>query len=379
MNTLWCRLMLWMPASTRGVARLALIAIVLSLIAAGACRSPSATEPVATPVVAAPVPTSTMTPLEGFGAATRGGADGTIIALTEASTTILREAFSRARAGNVTIRFPPNARIVLDKMLPQLTGSQVTLEGNGATIDGSRLEQNVALVDVRGHDVIIRDLRLRNGYDNLRVKGPDAFNVVVDHVSSTGARDDGMTITHGAHDVTVQYSYIAGNTRGFFSKYDHTHNVSLHHTLLQKNWIRSPLFDGTTGVDMRNVIVEDWGLWGARFEGSASGNVVASLFGLSRYAMTIGGKKNSALRLENPAAVYTADNLFRDQARAGISGTAVAPHVAPAVQTLGIAAMEKLVRARAGCLPRDNVDRAYLGLRQGWKVTESEPFRIRLE
>ena len=350
-------------------------------VAAGACRSPSAPEPVATPAVraAAPQPTSTAVPLEGFGTSTRGGANGKIIKVTEASTKVLREVFSKARVGNVTIEFPTNGKIVLEKMIPQVTGSGITIEGNGATIDGRRLELDVALLDIRGHDIIVRNLRLRNGYDNLRVKGAGAFNVVIDHVSSTGARDDGMTITHGAHDVTVQYSYLAGNTRGLFSKYEGTHNVSVHHSLLQKNWMRSPLFDGTTSVDMRNVIVEDWGLWGARFEGGASGNVVASLFVLSPYATSIGGKKNSALWLENPAAVYAADNVFRDQAATGSSGTAASPHAAPPVQTSSVAAMEDLVRARAGCLPRDNVDRAYLGLRQGWKVTESEPFRVRLE
>jgi len=382
MNALWYRPMSWMNEPQRVDARRTLLVVALSVVvAAGACRSPGAPAPAATPAVSAPapVPTSTAFPFEGFGASTRGGADGRDLRVTDVSTKALREVFSRARTGNVTIHLPENAKIVLEKMLPQVTGSGVTIEGNGATIDGSRLEQDVALLDIRGHDVIVRNLRLRNGYDNLRVKGPEAFNVVIDHVSSTGARDDGMTITHGAHDVTVQYSYLAGNTRGLFSKYDGTHNVSVHHTLLQKNWMRSPLFDGTTSVDMRNVIVEDWGLWGARFEGGASGNIVASLFTLSRYATSIGGKKNSALWLKNPAAVYAADNVFRDQATTGTSGEAAAPHAAPTVQTSTVAEMEPVVRARAGCLPRDNVDRAYLGLRQGWKVTESEPFRVRLE
>ncbi len=358
------------------------IAVALSFFAAaGACRSASVPEPVATPAASAavPQPTSTAIPREGFGAATLGGANGKILRVAEASTKVLREVFSQARVGNVTIELPKNAKIVLEKMIPQVTGASITIEGNGATIDGRRLEQDVALLDIRGHDIIVRNLRLRNGYDNLRVKGSEAFNVVIDHVSSTGARDDGMTITHGAHDVTVQHSYIAGNTRGFFSKYEGTHNVSLHHTLLQKNWMRSPLFDGTTGVDMRNVIVEDWGLWGARFEGGASGNVVASLFALSPYAVSIGGKKGSALWLKNPATVYAADNVFRDQAEAGTSGRAASPFAAPPVQTSTVAAMEKVVRAGAGCLPRDNIDRAYLGLRQGWKVSESEPFRVRLE
>ena len=37
--------------------------------------------------------------------------------------------------------------------------------------------------------------------------------------------------------------------------------------------------------------------------------------------------------------------------------------------------MEKDVRTRAGCLPRDDVDEAYIMLQTGWTVSESEPLR----
>ena len=34
------------------------------------------------------------------------------------------------------------------------------------------------------------------------------------------------------------------------------------------------------------------------------------------------------------------------------------------------------VRARAGCLPRDGVDQAYITRNGGWDVSESVPFRL---
>ena len=38
--------------------------------------------------------------------------------------------------------------------------------------------------------------------------------------------------------------------------------------------------------------------------------------------------------------------------------------------------MEKLVRARAGCLPRDAIDTAYVKTVSGWNVSETEPLRL---
>ena len=104
----------------------------------------------------------------------------------------------------------------------------------------------------------------------------------------------------------------------------------------------------------------------------------ASLFALSDYATTVGGKGEAALDLGDPAKVHTDGNAFREAATA-TTGSAVVPFDAPYVPTLDVAAMEPRVRAGAGCLPRDDIDRAYLGLEVGWRVGESEPFRVRID
>jgi len=346
-------------------------------VAVLACRSPTvSSEEAATPAAGRRTPAPTVGAVEGFGAATKGGAGGRVITISEANTDAVRAAFSDARTGNVVIRFAVTEPIRLDKMIPHLTGPNVTIEGNGATIDGTNLKEQVALLDIRTHDVIVRDLRLRNGYDNLRVQGPEAHDVVIDHVSSTGARDDGVAIGYGAHDVTVQWCLLAGNTRGLFSKYDGTRNLSIHHTWIQKSWARSPLISGAATVDVRNVIVEDWTLWGARFEDGASGNVVGSLFMLSPHAVGLGGKPAAALHLKKAGPVYLADNVYRGAVATAATGSAPAALAAPAVATLPVAEMEPLVRARAGCLPRDGVDAAYVALRQGWRVDKTDPLRI---
>src|SRR6185436_14332654 len=117
-----------------------------------------------------------------------------------------------------------------------------------------------------------------------------AYNILFSHVSSTGAGDDGISIGYGAHDVTVQYCFLAGNTRSIFLKYGTTNRISIHHTWIMKQWIRGPLVSTNVMADIRNIGVEDWSLWGTRFESKASGNIVNSTFRLGTYAKSIGGK-----------------------------------------------------------------------------------------
>src|SRR5256885_7330372 len=51
---------------------------------------------------------------------------------------------------------------------------------------------------------------------NIRAQFAGAYNIVFSHLSSTGSGDDGISIGYGAHDVTVQYCFLAGNTRSIF-------------------------------------------------------------------------------------------------------------------------------------------------------------------
>src|SRR5438477_12396964 len=114
-----------------------------------------------------------------------------------------------------------------------------------------------------------------------------------------------------------------------------------------KQWVRGPLVSGSIMADVRNIIVEDWTLWGVRFEADSSGNLVNSLFSLGSYAHSIGGKTASALRLIESGPVFTAGNVYEGLALTGPDGTATAPLDAPPVTTLPVGEMEPLVRARA--------------------------------
>lgn len=315
-------------------------------------------------------------PHEGFGATTAGGDGGREIRIREATEEAVRAAFEDANTGGpAVLRFEIADRIVVARSLPPLTASHLTLEGHGATLIAAP-GTAPTLIDIRGRDVVVRDLRLRNGYDNLRIQGEHAADVVVSHVSSTGAVDDGISIAYGAHRVTVQWAFLAGNTRSLFLKYGATTDISIHHSWILKQWTRGPLVSSGAFADIRNVVVEDWTLWGMRFEAEARGNIVDSLFVLGPHAAASGGKATAALRLVQSGAVYAAGNVFAGLAHPADAGSATEPLPAPPVATDPVPVMAPRVRARAGCLPRDAIDRAYIEIANDWTVTEGLPLRL---
>jgi hypothetical protein len=166
-----------------------------------------------------------------------------------------------------------------------------------------------ALLDIRGHHVLVRDLHVRNGYDNIRIQGPNAHHVTVAHCSSTGSRDDGISLsnlpgdTGAPSDVTLQYNFLAGNTRSIYVKSNeptqHVQRVSAHHNWLMKQWVRGPMSDGNREIDLTNNVVEDWAEWGTKFNNGATGNLAYNVFRQSTYAWTLGQLVDPTCRTSN--------------------------------------------------------------------------------
>jgi hypothetical protein len=142
-----------------------------------------------------------------------------------------------------------------------------------------------------------------------------------------------------------------------------------------KQWCRGPLVSEGL-VDVRNVIVEDWTMWGTRFEGGSEGNVVNSIFGLSDGGKRAGGKPTSALSFKTDGPMYTSGNVFEGWAQHGSEGNQATPVPVPAVTTHSIGEMRDRVHSRAGTLPRDGVDQLYVDTVTGWDVTESRALRL---
>jgi hypothetical protein len=317
-------------------------------------------------------------PLQGFGAQTAGGAGGTVIHITDPTDDAVRAAFAQADSTSPAIvSFDVAVPITIDSTI-LVTAHDLTVEGNGATlVGGSGLRESVAaILDFRGHDVIVRDLRLRDGGDNIRAQTDSAYNIVFDHLTSEGSNDDGISIGYGTHDVTVQYSLLAGNTRSIFIKYGDTNNITVHHTWIMKQWIRGPLISSTAFVDFRNNINEDWQLWGLRYEKNATGNLVNSVFDESAYAAHEFGNQQDGINITSDQPIYVSGAVFEGSAvQGGYDATATAPYPAPFVTTESVADMEANVHANAGAFPRDAVDQQYIDTTTGWRNGERNPLR----
>ena len=316
-------------------------------------------------------------PLEGFGAQTKGGAGGRVIHVTQPTDAAVRAAFADALNGPAIVHFDVAGPITINSSL-NVEANNLTIEGNGVTLVGSAsLGGSVAgMLAIHGHDVIVRDMRLRNGGDNIRAQYDTAYNIVFDHLSSTGSHDDGISIGYGAHNVTVQYCFLAGNTRSIFIKYGATNNISIHHTWVMKQWIRGPLASQSAFVDFRNNIVEDWVLWGVRYEKSASGNVVNSIFGEGTYAKNTFNNANDGMNVTSDMPVYISGDEFRGTATSKALASAPSELPAASVNTQSVAAMEPNVRANAGAMPRDAVDQQYIDTASGWSVGKERPLRF---
>ena len=142
-----------------------------------------------------------------------------------------------------------------------------------------------------------------------------------------------------------------------------------------KQWIRGPLASQSAFVDFRNNIVEDWVLWGVRYEKSATGNVVNSVFGESTYAKNTFNNANDGMSVTSDMPVYVSGIEFRGTATSKALVSAPSALPAAAVNTQSVAAMEPNVHANAGAMPRDAVDQQYIDTSSGWSVGKERPLR----
>ena len=298
-----------------------------------------------------------------------------MIVIDDTSEETLRKIINDvARTGNATVRFEVDGRSRSPGRCRTWKSPHVTIDGNGATLDGSDLQQDVAL-DRHPHQR--RHRPQPPAAERLRQpppEGPGGVRRRGDHVSSTGStrrrhlgrlrrarRDGAVRVPRRQHALVLLQVRVG------------TAEISLHHSWLQKAWIRSPLISGAVRADVRNVIIEDWTEWGARFENGASGNVVTSLFTLSPYARRIGGKPASALRLSSRARSTRRKRRARrgaaDRARLGERGQAPAG----AHRLRSTRWRKPSAPAPAAC--RATRSTTPTSCSTGWHVGESEPLR----
>jgi hypothetical protein len=157
---------------------------------------------------------------------------------------------------------------------PNITIAGQTAPGDGICIKGGSLH-------IMAGNVIVRHLRIRRGFneigdmgDSVDIKG-DFHDVIVDHVSTSWATDENLTLTN-ANRVTAQYS-IAAEGLDYFnpnqSPNRHSEGslfgsktpggvMTIHHTLYAHNRLRSARTTGggdpPPNLDFRNNVIYDW-------------------------------------------------------------------------------------------------------------------------
>lgn len=216
-------------------------------------------------------------PIEGFGAATRGGwqpghDEVLVTSLANSGTGTLREALDTATGPRV-IRFDLDGVIAL--AAPLLVPSNVSIDGRGhqVTLTGK------GLILVGSDDVIITNLAIEdvgpNSEDGLRIGDPagPSERVVVDHVTfraTTQSRgdsanvDEAISVVFGSRDITLSWLKIEGWEKFILigngdapQSVDSAITVSMHHILTSATGRRHP--QARYGViDMWNCFYDDW-------------------------------------------------------------------------------------------------------------------------
>ena len=222
---------------------------------------------------------------EGFGTRTPAGRGGKIIEVTSLGDNgpgTLREALEDPAARIIIFRL--SGTIELEDSLyishPFVTVAGQTAPGGGICIKN-------AGITITTHDVLIQHIRVRPGNqgditpednDAISILGQHgnvegAYNVVIDHVSTSWSEDETISTWYGAHDITISWSIISeALNRSRHQKETHSaglmigdssYNVSIHHNLLAHNDFRNPLIIGGGTHDVVNNIIYDWGVLAA--------------------------------------------------------------------------------------------------------------------
>lgn len=192
---------------------------------------------------------------EGYGAATRGGRGGKVIAVTNLDPSgpgSLRAACEADGPRIVVFRVAGTIDADVTIAKGNLTIAGQTAPGDGITLKGKLV--------INADDIIIRYLRVRAEGSGDAVSSRYRRNIILDHVTASWSSDEVLTIYHG-ENVTIQWSMITeacsgshkfggiwGNNRGTY-----------HHNLFAHNFSRNPRFASGSGYnDFRNNVIYNW-------------------------------------------------------------------------------------------------------------------------
>jgi|APCry1669188879_1035177.scaffolds.fasta_scaffold13684_2 hypothetical protein len=223
----------------------------------------------------------------GWAAQTPGGRGGKIIRVTTLAADgpgSLREAV-QAKGPRIVV-FEVAGVIDLGRSVLDIREPYLTIAGQTAPSPGITLIRGG--IDVHGHDVVIRHIRVRTGVDGqAKLSGWEAdafstvgaYNVIVDHCTFSWALDENMSASgprftgkdlaewrqNTTHDVTFSYNLASeGIANGSHPKGEHSKGSLIHdnatgiliwRNIYAHNVERSPLLKGGAQVALVNNLI----------------------------------------------------------------------------------------------------------------------------
>jgi hypothetical protein len=319
---------------------------------------------------------------QGFGAETFGGEGQAVYRVTNLNDSgpgSLRDAVSKSHRSVV---FDVTGEILLASQV-YVRGAFVTIDGFTAPSPGITLKNHGLYIygSNGAHDVIVRNIRVRDSLgDGININ-TGAYNIVIDHVSIKGSADGNIDITNNSHNVTVSWSILAepieSHSMNMLIKYNSS-RITLHHNMLIRARERNPQVRvddaGTsatdTTVDLRNNLVWDWGpgsgtlVWFGPWTNIVN-NFYSNPSGSTNdrnQAIIVCQGECSGGNPSSAAQAYAHGNYSADGINLDGKWIETTPFLAPPVDiTDAIAACEQVL-AHAGAKPIDALDQQYRSL-----------------
>ena len=212
---------------------------------------------------------------EGSGRYAAGGRGGDVYEVTTLSNSGSGSIVDAVSAGNRTIVFRLSGTIELGDVIlrPQ---SNTTIAGQTAPGDGICIKGRIHIGSVS--NVVIRYIRVRVDAGAANSSGDaididEGTNIIIDHVSASYARDEGISCQETSDKITVQWCIISealtfeNHSYGSLIRGDYGDEKSYHHNLYAHNNNRMPRPGNYTDTstdpeglhfDFRNNFVYNW-------------------------------------------------------------------------------------------------------------------------
>lgn len=210
----------------------------------------------------------------GFGTTTPAGRGGKIVKVTnlkDSGSGTLREAVGLTGSRIVVFEISGRIQLITDLII---NNPYITIAGQTAPSPGIQITDRALIIQT--HDVLLQHVRVRPGdlnkkrnevldtCDSISIRGKDAYNIVVDHVTATWSIDGVLDITNMARDVTICNSILAeGLNKSLHSKGAHAFislvafdvsRISMFNNLLMNGITRFPYFKCGSLLFANNVI-----------------------------------------------------------------------------------------------------------------------------